>query len=72
MATLSIVLRQQKPSETPKDRPHEIFLGDQMFSINFCDTALYGSQKLLHLVNGQHQKISETPETSRNTKMAPY
>ena len=63
---LRIVLRYQELSETPIGLPHEIFLGDQKLSTYFCDTPLYSSPKISHPKNGQRQKLSETPDTSRS------
>ena len=68
---LSIVFRYQKLSETTKDPPQEVFHGDRKFSTFFCNTTFYISPKFLQPTNVQHQKFSETPETSKNTKRAP-
>ena len=62
---LRIALRYQNFSETPK--------GPIMKrSSSFCDNILNGSPKFLHPIYGQRQKLSETPDTSKNSKRPPH
>ena len=65
---LSIVFWYQKLSETQK-KPSRNLQRQTFFEIS-CDTSIYGfmvNQIFWHPTNGQHQKFTETPETSRNT-----